>query len=72
MDIRKKAEEIVSRVKNDKDFSDKFRRDPAAAIETVIGVNLPNDRLNALIAGVKAKLATDKAGDLLGSFKKLF
>ncbi|MDG0794856.1 hypothetical protein OMP38_31540 [Cohnella ginsengisoli] len=72
MDIKRIAGDIVSRIKNDKDFSEKFKRDPAAAIETVIGVNLPNDQVNAMIAGVQAKLTSDKAGDLLGSFKKLF
>ncbi|HIW31345.1 MAG TPA: hypothetical protein IAA29_01015 [Candidatus Paenibacillus intestinavium] len=72
MDIKAKIEEIVAKVKNDKEFSSKFMSDPASAIESVVGINLPNDQINALIDGVKAKISLDKAGDMLGSLKKLF
>ncbi|MNE19566.1 hypothetical protein D3C76_482030 [compost metagenome] len=72
MDIKAKIDEIVTKVKNDKDFSSKFMSDPVSAIESVIGIDLPNDQINALIDGVKAKISLDKAGDMLGSIKKLF
>ncbi|MGN7359837.1 hypothetical protein ACTHPF_18640 [Paenibacillus sp. SAF-054] len=45
---------------------------PVAAIESIIGIDLPDDQINALIDGVKAKITLDKAGDVLGSLKKLF
>lgn len=72
MDIRAKIDEIVVKIKNDKDFSSKFMSDPVSAIESVVGIDLPNDQINALINGVKAKISVDKAGDMIGSFKKLF
>ncbi|MNW56262.1 hypothetical protein D3C74_339700 [compost metagenome] len=72
MDIKAKIDEIVTKVKNDKDFSSKFMSDPVSSIESVIGIDLPNDQINALIDGVKAKISLDKAGDMLGSIKKLF
>ncbi|MBY9078735.1 hypothetical protein KIH86_28345 [Paenibacillus sp. HN-1] len=72
MDIKAKIDEIVTKVKNDKDFSSKFMSDPVSAIESVIGIDLPNDQINALIDGVKAKITLDKAGDIFGSIKKLF
>lgn len=72
MDIKAKIEEVVAKIKDDKDFSSKFMSDPVSAIESVIGIDLPNDQINALIDGVKAKLSVDKAGDILGSIKKLF
>lgn len=72
MDIKAKIDEIVTKVKNDKDFSSKFMSDPVSAIESVIGIDLPNDQINALIDGVKAKITLDKAGDMLDSIKKLF
>lgn len=72
MDIKGKIEEIVAKVKEDKEFSAKFMKDPVSAVEEVIGINLPNDQINALIDGVKAKITVDKAGDVLGSLKKLF
>ncbi len=72
MDIKAKVNEIVTKVKNDKDFSAKFMSNPVAAIESIIGIDLPDDQINALIDGVKAKITLDKAGDVLGSLKKLF
>lgn len=72
MDIKVKIEEVVAKVKNDPDFSSKFMSDPVSAIESVIGIDLPNDQINALIEGVKAKLTVDKASGIFDSIKKLF
>lgn len=74
MDIKAKIEEIVNKVKNDKNFAAEFSADPVKAVEKVLGVDLPDDQINQLIDGVKAKVAAggimDKVGDLLGGFKK--
>lgn len=72
MDIKAKIEEIVNKVKSDKDFASKFSSDPVKAIESIIGIDLPDDQINALVDGVKAKISLDKSGDLLGKIKKLF
>lgn len=40
------------------------------AIESVFGVDLPDEQVKALIEGVKAKVSFDRAGDLLDSIKK--
>ena len=72
MDIKEKIEEIIEKVKSDKDFSSKFSSDPVKAIESVLGIDLPDDQIKALIDGVKAKLSLDQAGGLLGYIKKLF
>ena len=72
MDIKAKIEEIADKVKGDKGFAAKFKADPIKAIESVLGVDLPDDQIEKLIDGVKAKLSLDKAGDALGGIKKLF
>ena len=72
MDIKGKINEIVQKVKSDKDFGKKFKNDPIKAVESVLGVDLPDDQVNGIIEGAKAKLSLDKAGDTLGSLKKLF
>lgn len=36
--IKEKIEEIVEKVKNDKDFAKKFKEDPIKALEGVIGM----------------------------------
>ena len=65
MDIKKKIEEIVNKVKNDKDFANKFQKDPVKAVESILGVDLPDDQINNIIDGVKAKITSDKAGDMI-------
>ena len=72
MDIKDKIEDHVDKVKSDKDFASKFSRDPEKAIESVLGIDLPDDQIKSLIDGVKAKVSLDQAGDLLDSIKKLF
>ena len=72
MDIKAKIEEIVNKVKNDKELGAKFKEDPVKAIESVLGVDLPDDQIKPLVDGVKAKLSADSAGDVLGSIKKMF
>lgn len=73
MDIKAKIEEIVNKVKNDKDFASKFSSDPVKAVEGVIGIDLPDDQINAVIDGVKAKISVDdikgKIGGLFGGLK---
>ena len=70
--IKKKIEEVLDKVKNDKDFAAKFTKDPVKALEDVLGVDLPDDQINAIISGVKAKLTVDKLGDVAGALGGLF
>lgn len=72
MDIKDKIEDLVDKVKSDKDFASKFSSDPVKAIESILGIDLPDDQIKSLIDGVKAKVSLDQAGGLLGSIKKLF
>ena len=62
MDIKAKIEELVNKVKNDKDFAAKCKADPVKAVEGVLGVDLPDDQINKIVDGVKAKIAADGIG----------
>ena len=68
MDIQKKIEEVVNKIKADKDILAKFQTSPIPTIESIIGVDLPDEQLKPLVDGVKAKLTvsdiTSKLGDL--------
>lgn len=66
MDIKAKIEEIVNKVKNDKYFAAKFTSDPVKAVEGVLGIDLPDDQINALIEGVKSKISVDDIKDKIG------
>ena len=69
--IKEKINEIVEKIKNDKDIAAKFQKDPITTVEGLIGIDLPNDQVEKIIAGIKAKIALDKVdvekvGNLLG------
>ncbi len=66
MDIKEKIEELVEKVKGDKDFAAKFKADPIKAVESVLGIDLPDDKIKDIIDGVKAKVSLDDLGDKLG------
>lgn len=66
MDIKAKIEQIVEKIKNDKQIMAKFDKDPATVIEELIGIDLPNDQINDVVEAVKAKLTVDKLGSALG------
>jgi len=72
MDIKAKIEEIVKKLTEDKTLMARFERNPASVIEEFIGVDLPDDQVNQLIEGIKAKIKLDQVGDLLGGIGKLF
>lgn len=71
MDIKEKIEEVVAKVKADGNFAAKFKAEPIKAVEEVLGVDLPDDVINKVIDGVKAKInvdgITDKVGDIADS-----
>ena len=71
MDIKKKIDEIVKKLKSDKNLMEKFQKDPVGLIENLIGIDLPDDQVEKLVDGIKTKISLDKVGGVLGGlFKK--
>ncbi|MBQ9921737.1 MAG: hypothetical protein IJO52_06100 [Clostridia bacterium] len=74
MDIKAKIEELVEKIKSDKALQKKFTEDPVSAVEQLIGIDLPNDQIEKIVDGIKAKITADDIGSLVGSilgkFKK--
>ncbi|MBQ2302453.1 MAG: hypothetical protein II254_04335 [Oscillospiraceae bacterium] len=69
--IKEKINEIVEKIKNDKDIAAKFQKDPITTVEGLIGIDLPNDQIEKIVEGIKAKIAldkidVDKVADVLG------
>lgn len=65
MDIKAKIDEVVNKVKSDEDFANKFKSEPVKAVEDVVGVDLPDDVINNVIEGVKAKINVGGIADKL-------
>ena len=67
IDIKKIIEDIINKIKGDKDIGEKFQKDPTKTVESLIGVDLPDDQINAVVEGVKAKINVDGITSKLGS-----
>lgn len=72
MDIKAKITELVDKIKSDKELQAQFMSDPVKAVEKLLGVDLPDDMVEKIVDGVKAKLTADKLAGGLGALKKLF
>lgn len=72
MDIKEKIEELVKKLTADKKLLEKFQKNPVKVVEELIGVDLPDDMINKIIDGVKAKISLDKVGDALEMLGGLF
>ena len=72
MDIKKMIEELVEKIQKDPDIFRKFNDEPVACLEKLLGVDLPDDQMEKLIDGIKAKLTLDKVGDVLEGLGSLF
>ena len=80
-ELKEKIEEIVKKLTENKDLLDDFKKNPIKVVEKLIGIDLPDEKLEAIVDGVKAKLEFDKLDDALvgklgdalgGILKKLF
>ncbi len=72
MDIMENVQEMVEKIKADKDFAANFKKDPIPTVEKLIGVDLPEDQIEALIKMVKAKVDMDALGEGLSKLGGLF
>ena len=71
LNIKEKVEQVVAKLRADDKLLEKFQANPNAVIEEYVGVDLPDDQVNALVDGIKAKLTADKLSSALGGlFRK--
>ncbi len=72
MDIKAKIDEVVKKVQGDPSIATNFEKEPVKTVEGIIGVDLPDDVINSVVDGVKAKLTADTAGGIVDKIKGLF
>ena len=72
MDIKAKIEQAAKKLLSDKDLMAKFNKNPASVIEELIGVDLPDELVNQVIDGIKAKIKIDQIGGALNGLSGLF
>lgn len=72
MDIKEKVEAIIEEIKHNPKIKEEFEKEPVKVIEKFIGVDLPDDIVEKIIDGVKAKLTVDNVSKIAGVLKDLF
>lgn len=71
MDIKEQVTKAVEKISKDKKLQEQFKTEPVKALENALGVDLPDEIIDQVIKGVKAKLTTDKISDTVDSLKGL-
>ena len=71
-DIKAKIDELVGKLQKDPAKLKSFQDDPIKTVESLVGVDLPDDQLKPLVAGIKTKLAAGDLGGKLDGLKQLF
>ena len=72
IDIKAKVEELAAKLQQDPALIKSFQQDPVKTLERLIGADLPDEQLQPLVTGIKAKLAAIGLGGALDGLKKLF
>lgn len=70
--VKELVETAVTKLKNDNDLMDDFKKEPVKTLETLLKIDLPDEKMTALVDGVKAKLGVDGIASKLSGLKNLF
>ena len=71
IDVKEIITEVVEKLLKDDKLRKQFMDDPVKALEKLLNIDLPNELLDPVVDGIKAKLVAEKAEDLLGDASKL-
>ena len=72
VDVLEVVEKAVVKILKDEKLQKQFKDEPVKALEKVLDIDLPDELLEPVIDGIKAKLVADKVGDAAKLLKKLF
>lgn len=72
VDIKELIEKAVDLLTKDENLMENFKKDPIKTVEKLLNVDLPDELLENVVKGVKAKINLDKVGDVLGKLGGLF
>ena len=71
-EIKELIEKAIDKLKDDDNLMESFKKDPINVVEKLLNVDLPDDKLEAIVDGIKAKLQIDDIADVLGKLGGLF
>ena len=74
MDIAKIITDAVNALLKDEELLKAFKKDPIGTVEKKLGIDLPDEQIEAVVKGIKAKIDVDDAlgmaGKLMGMLGK--
>lgn len=71
-DIKSKVDEVVKKIQSDDKLLDQFKKEPVKTVGDLAGVDLPDDQIQKVVDGIKAKISLGEIGDKLSGLKDLF
>ena len=71
-DIKEKIEDLVEKIQKNPALLKKFKTEPVKVVEELVGIDLPDELIEKIVDGVKAKITMDKVGDALDALGGLF
>lgn len=71
MDVKEQITKAVERITKDEKLKEQFQKEPVKALESVLGIDLPDEIVDQVVDGVKAKLTKDKIADSVDALKGL-
>lgn len=71
-EIKEKIEELAKKITSDKATTKAFKKNPVEVVEKLLGIDLPDEQIQQIIEGIKAKINLDKVGGIGGILGKLF
>ena len=70
--VKDLIDKAVSKLKSSPDLLAKFKAEPVKTLEGILGVDLPDEKVKAVVDGIKAKLSIDDAASKLKGLGSLF
>lgn len=71
-EIKELIEKAVAKLQEDDDLMENFKKNPIKVVEKLLNVDLPDDKIEAIVNGIKAKIQMDDVADVLGKLGGLF
>jgi len=71
-EIKELIEKAVKMLQEDDNLMENFKMDPIKVVEKLLKVDLPDDKIEAIVNGIKAKIQIDDVADVLGKLGGLF
>ena len=68
MDLKAQITEVIEKVTKDEALKKQFLSEPVKTVESLIGIDLPDESIQKIVDGVKAKISVEKLGGLLDKF----